>query len=266
MPADLPPLTVLNSAAWTSWLAKNSPKSTGVWLTLAKKGITSPTSLTYSEALDEALCHGWIDGQRKSHDERTFTQRFTPRTTKSGWSKRNIGIVERLEKEGRMKDGGVAAVKAAKADGRWERAYDGSSTAVADPEFLRALEGNDVAKGFYEGLSSQNRFAIYLRLLQLKTELGRKRKILEFVRMLENGETIYPQKEQKVQGGGKGKAGKTKRVASESGDETAPLVQKRAKKGETEASKVEVAAEVEVEEKVELPPRRQGLRQRKEKT
>ncbi|KAK6502210.1 hypothetical protein TWF506_002798 [Arthrobotrys conoides] len=258
-PADVLPLTVLNAAAWTSWLTKNAPKSGGVWLTLAKKGVTSPTSLTYPEALDEALCHGWIDGQRKSCDEKTFSQRFTPRTVKSGWSKRNVGIIERLEKEGRMKAGGVAAVVAAKADGRWERAYAGSASAVADPAFLEALEGNETAKRFYEGLSSQNRFAIYLRLLQLKTEAGRKRKIQEFVVMLENGETIYPQKViedgQKEQGKGKGK-GKAKRIAtSESGDETTPLVQKRAKKGKAEASKV-------VEEKVE--PRRQGLRQRKE--
>ncbi|KAF3199508.1 hypothetical protein TWF679_001349 [Orbilia oligospora] len=272
---DVSPLTVLNATAWTSWLAKNAQKSSGVWLTLAKKGVTSPTSLTYSEALEEALCYGWIDGQRKSCDEKTFAQRFTPRTGKSGWSKRNVGIVEKLEREGRMKAGGVAAVVAAKADGRWERAYAGSATAVADPAFLEALEGNEVAKRAYEGLSSQNRFAIYWRLLQLKTEAGRTRKIREFVVMLENGGTIYPQNSrvveeedkdkdmdrQKEQGEGKGKA---KRIAtSESGDETTPSVQKRAKKGKAEASKVEVGTKV-VEEKVE-PRRRQGLRQRKEK-
>ncbi|KAF3183136.1 hypothetical protein TWF225_006288 [Orbilia oligospora] len=244
---DVSPLTVLNATAWTSWLAKNAQKSSGVWLTLAKKGVTSPTSLTYSEALDEALCYGWIDGQRKSCDEKTFAQRFTPRTGKSGWSKRNVGIVERLEREGRMKAGGVAAVVAAKADGRWERAYAGSATAVADPAFLEALEGNE-----------------------LKTEAGRTRKIQEFVVMLENGGTIYPQNSKVMeedkdgreeQGKGKGKA---KRIAtSESGDETTPSVQKRAKKGKAEASKVEVGTKV-VEEKVE-PRRRQGLRQRKEK-
>ncbi|RVD90085.1 uncharacterized protein DFL_001063 [Arthrobotrys flagrans] len=263
MPPDVSPLTVLNAAAWTSWLAKNALTSPGIWLTLAKKGTTSPTSLTYPEALDEALCHGWIDGQRKSLDDRTFSQRFTPRSVKSIWSKRNVGIVERLEREGRMKAGGVAAVAAAKADGRWEKAYSGSSGAAVDLGFLEALEGNEVAKRAYEGLNSQNRYAIYMRLLQLKTEAGRKKRIRELVVMLENGETIYPQNSKVTEGGrkkerGKGEAGKAKRAASESGDETAPSVQKRAKKGKAEASKVEV-----VEEKVE-PPRRQGLRQRKE--
>ncbi|KAK6522017.1 hypothetical protein TWF281_002587 [Arthrobotrys megalospora] len=256
--ADVAPLTVLNAAAWTSWLAKNASTSAGVWLTLAKKGVTSPTSLTYPEALDEALCHGWIDGQRKGADDKTFSQRFTPRRAKSIWSKRNVGIIERLESEGRMKPAGLAAVAAAKADGRWENAYAGSSSAVVHPEFLEALEGSEVAKKFYEGLNSQNRFAIYARLHQLKTEAGRRKKIQEFMVMLENGETIHPQKSIGEKKQGKVKA---KRIASESEDETAPSVQKRARKGKSETTKDVVVTKVE--EKVE--PRRQGLRQRKAK-
>lgn len=209
MPADVAPLTVLNAAAWTSWLAKNASTSAGVWLTLAKKGVTSPTSLTYPEALDEALCHGWIDGQRRSADDRTFSQRFTPRGVKSSWSKRNVGIIGRLESEGRMKAAGLAAVAAAKADGRWEKAYAGPASAVAHPEFLEALEGNDAAKRFYEKLSSQNRYAIYIRLQQLKTDAGRRKRIQDFLVMLENGETIHPQKTTKDGGEerGRGKAG-----------------------------------------------------------
>ncbi|KAK6341855.1 hypothetical protein TWF730_001342 [Orbilia blumenaviensis] len=271
MPPDVSPLTVLNATAWTSWLTKNALTSAGVWLTLAKKGVTSPTSLTYPEALDEALCHGWIDGQRKGGDDKTFSQRFTPRTAKSGWSKRNVGFIERLEGEGRMKPSGLAAVAAAKADGRWEKAYAGSASMVPDPLFLEALEGNDAAKRFYEGLSSQNRFAIYLRLQQLKTEAGKMKKIQEFVVMLENGETIYPQKAATAKGGEKGQGKvKVKRAASESGDETAPSVQKRAKKGKLAEANTKVKVMTKAEEgegakKKTVEPRRQGLRQRKEK-
>ncbi|KAK6496443.1 hypothetical protein TWF481_002461 [Arthrobotrys musiformis] len=262
-----PTLTLPNLASWTLWLTQNAIKPSaagGVWLTLAKKGTTTPTSLSYSDALDEALCHGWIDGQRKSLDSLTFSQRFTPRAKKSVWSKRNVEIISRLEGDGRMKASGIDAVNAAKADGRWDAAYAGPATAViTDPEFLKALEGSEGAKRAFEGLNSQNRFAIYIRLLGVKTEEGRKRKVKEIVEMLEGGETYHPQKSAgkkkartaKDEDGEEGKGKKAKRAASESGDETAPSVQKRKKKEKTEASKV-----VEV-----APPRRQGLRQRKEK-
>lgn len=114
MPAELPILLVPTAVAWSKWLVKSADTSTGVWLTLAKKGVTDPTSLTYAQALDEALCHGWIDGQAKSCDEKTFYHRFTPRTKTSTWSKRNVGYIERLEKEGRMRERGRAEVEKAK--------------------------------------------------------------------------------------------------------------------------------------------------------
>ncbi len=112
-----PELLVVDALAWRAWLGEHHEESTGVWLSLAKKGITEPTSLTYDQALEEALCHGWIDGQVRRLDERLFRQRFTPRRARSSWSKRNVGIVERLTSEGRMQPAGMAAVERAKADG-----------------------------------------------------------------------------------------------------------------------------------------------------
>src|SRR5438128_2478622 len=117
MPAELPILTVSDAAAWANWLVRSAATSKGVWLTLSKKGNTVPTSLTYAQALDEALCYGWIDGQARGGDERTYAQRFTPRTTKSLWSRRNVDHITRLEKEGRVTALGRASIDAAKADG-----------------------------------------------------------------------------------------------------------------------------------------------------
>ncbi|HKP16966.1 MAG TPA: hypothetical protein VJT84_00715 [Gaiellaceae bacterium] len=118
MPVELPELTVPDAAAWRAWLADHHTDP-GVWLVLAKKGTTTPTSLTFDQALDEALCHGWIDGQNRGRDQATYWQRFTPRRPKSTWSKRNIELVERLIAEGRMHPAGAAAIASAKADGRW---------------------------------------------------------------------------------------------------------------------------------------------------
>lgn len=115
MPVELPILLLPTAAAWSAWLTKSASSSPGIWLTLAKKGITEPTSLTYAAALDEALCHGWIDGQAKSCDERTYYHRFTPRTKTSVWSRRNVGFIERLEGEGRMRERGREEVERAKA-------------------------------------------------------------------------------------------------------------------------------------------------------
>ena len=195
MPASLPVLTVAHAAAWSAWLRQNAKDSVGVWLTLAKKGTTSPTSLTYPQALDESLCYGWIDGQKRKLDDKTFAQRFTPRTAKSSWSQINVGHVARLEKEGRMTALGRKVVTAAKADGRWDAAYAGQATAEAPPDFLAAVAAVPTAQAMWEALTRQNRFAIYIRLTSLKTQSGRDQKIAAFVEMLARGEMPHMQKQ-----------------------------------------------------------------------
>ncbi|KAI0449128.1 hypothetical protein F5B21DRAFT_495345 [Xylaria acuta] len=195
MPADLPVLTIADAAAWANWLVRSAGASKGVWLTLAKKGNTVPTSLTYAQALDEALCQGWIDGQARGGDERTYSQRFTPRTAKSLWSARNVKHIARLEKEGRVTALGRAAVDAAKADGRWDAAYAGQSTAEPPPEFLAAVAAVPEAQAMWDCLTRSNRFAIYFRLNALKTQAGKTKRIAAFVEMLARGESLYPQKQ-----------------------------------------------------------------------
>ncbi|KAI0430043.1 hypothetical protein F5Y09DRAFT_308636 [Xylaria sp. FL1042] len=195
MPVDLPVLTIADAAVWSNWLVRNATTSKGVWLTLAKKGNTTPTSLTYAQALDEALCQGWIDGQARGGDERSYSQRFTPRTANSLWSRRNVDNVARLEKEGRITALGRAAIDAAKADGRWDAAYAGQSTAEPPPEFLAAVAAVPAAQAMWDGLNRSNRFAIYFRLNALKTQAGKERRIAAFVEMLARGESLLPQKQ-----------------------------------------------------------------------
>ncbi|OTA55429.1 hypothetical protein K449DRAFT_388104 [Hypoxylon sp. EC38] len=199
MSVELPVLIVRNAADWSNWLSRNSGTSKGVWLTLAKKGGTLLTSLTYAQALDEALCHGWIDGQARKGDgdgaNTSYAQRFTPRAARSSWSKRNIENVARLEKANRMTEAGRRAVNAAKADGRWENAYAGQTTAELPPEFIAAVAAVPAAQITYDSLTRQNRFAIYYRLNALKTKAGRERRIAALVDMLARGETPYPQKQ-----------------------------------------------------------------------
>ncbi|KAI8628072.1 hypothetical protein F5Y19DRAFT_152105 [Xylariaceae sp. FL1651] len=196
MPIELPVLTVSDAAAWSDWLGRSAATSKGVWLTLAKKGTISPTSLTYGQALDEALCQGWIDGQARGGDEHTYAQRFTPRAPKSLWSRRNVDHIARLEQEGRVTALGRAAVAAAKADGRWDAAYAGQATAEPPPEFLVAVAAVPKAQAMWDVLTRQNRFAIYFRLNALKTPAGREKRIAAFVDMLARGETLHPQKQQ----------------------------------------------------------------------
>ncbi|KAI0818443.1 hypothetical protein GGR55DRAFT_625076 [Xylaria sp. FL0064] len=200
MPVELPVLTIADAATWANWLVRNATTSIGVWLTLAKKGNTHPTSLTYAQALDEALCQGWIDGQVRGGDERTYSQRFTPRTPKSLWSRRNIANVARLEQEGRLTALGRAAIDTAKADGRWDAAYAGQSTAEVPPEFLAAVAVVPAAQDMWDGLNKSNRFAIYFRLNALKTQAGRERRIRGFVEMLARGESLVPQKQKQRSG------------------------------------------------------------------
>jgi uncharacterized protein YdeI (YjbR/CyaY-like superfamily) len=194
MAAELPELLVADVAAWRAWLAEHHAGADGVWLVLAKQGTTRPTSLTYDEALDEALCQGWIDGQLRRRDETTYHQRFTPRRARSAWSRRNVGIVERLTAEGRMRQAGVVAVEAAKADGRWDVAYAGRADMEVPADLIAALDAEPAARAMFESLNSQNRFAVLYRLGTAKRAETRARRVEQFVAMLARGETIYPQK------------------------------------------------------------------------
>ena len=162
---------------------------------MAKKGTTDPTNLIQSQAVEEALCYGWIDSQGKSGGEKIVYQRFTPRTAKSIWSQRNIDNVARLDSEGRMTSRGWDEVEKAKADGRGERAYAGPATIEAPKDFLEAVAKIPGAQAMWENLTSQNRFAMCFRLLNLKTDTGRQKRIAAYVDMLAGGQTIYPQKE-----------------------------------------------------------------------
>ena len=194
MTVELPELVVRDATAWRRWLGKHHAQPEGVWLVLAKKGTTKPTSLTYDKALDEALCHGWIDGQVGRRDDGTYRQRFTPRRRRSAWSKRNTDKAERLLAEGRMHPAGIAEMERAKADGRWDAAYGGSAEIEVPPELAAALAANPKAQAMFEALSSRNRYAILYRLRTAKRADTRTRRVDQFVAMLARGQTIYPQK------------------------------------------------------------------------
>ncbi|HEX3732587.1 MAG TPA: YdeI/OmpD-associated family protein [Mycobacteriales bacterium] len=191
---ELPELTVADAERWRAWLERHHSIDAGVWLTLTKKGTTAPTSLTYDQALEEALCFGWIDGQARSLDDAVYLQRFTPRRARSPWSKRNVGIVERLGSEGRMRPAGVAEVERAKGDGRWEAAYAGSASVEVPADLAAALEVQPRAQAMFEILTSQNRYAVLYRIGSAKRPDTRARRIEQFVAMLARGETVYPQK------------------------------------------------------------------------
>jgi uncharacterized protein YdeI (YjbR/CyaY-like superfamily) len=191
---ELPELTVAGAAAWREWLAGNHSEATGVWLVLAKKGTTEPTSLSYDEALEEALCHGWIDGQVRRRDERTYRQRFTPRRARSAWSKRNVAIAQRLAAAGRMHAAGLAEVERAQADGRWDAAYAGQASIEMPADLARALDAEPAASAMFATLTSQNRYAILYRIETAKRADTRARRIEQYVAMLTRGETLHPQR------------------------------------------------------------------------
>ena len=194
LPADLPELTVADVAAFRTWLGRHHADPAGVWVVLAKKGTTEPTSLTYDQAVEEALCHGWIDGQRRSRDERVFIQRFTPRRSRSPWSERNVGIIDRLIADDRMHPAGMAEVARAKDDGRWEAAYSGQAAITVPDDLAAALAAEPRAAAMFEILTSQNRYSVLLRIDQAKRADTRSRRVEQFVAMLARGETIHPQK------------------------------------------------------------------------
>ena len=190
---DLEELLVPDAATWRAWLEEHHADSPGVWLVLTKKGGTV-TALNRAAALDDALCFGWIDGQARSRDAETSYQRMTPRTARSRWSQVNVGLVARLEDEGRMAPAGRAACDAAKADGRWEAAYAPPSTAVVPEDLAAAIAANPAAQAMFDVLTSANRFALIHRLGAVKRAETRERKIVQFVEMLARHETIHPQK------------------------------------------------------------------------
>ncbi|WP_405062995.1 YdeI/OmpD-associated family protein [Kribbella sp. NBC_01505] len=187
-------LILADTAAWHEWLGENHQTSDGVWLVLAKKDVTTPTSLVVSDALDEALCHGWIDGQRKTRDDTTYLQRYTPRRSRSTWSQRNVEYVDRLDKAGRMQPAGWAEVDRAKADGRWDNAYSGSANLEIPADLAAAIAAVPSAQAMFEILTSANRFAVVHRVNGAKRADTRTRRIAQFVDQLSRGETIYPQK------------------------------------------------------------------------
>jgi uncharacterized protein YdeI (YjbR/CyaY-like superfamily) len=187
-------LIVRDGAAWRAWLGKHHAEPEGVWLVLAKKGTVDPTSLSYDDALEEALCHGWIDGQARRRDETTYKQRFTPRRKRSPWSKRNVGIAERLVAEGRMHPAGHAEIERAKSDGRWDAAYAGPATIEVPEDLAAALAAEPKAQEMFDRLTSQNRYAVLYRVTTAKRAETRRRRIDGFVAMLARGETPYPQK------------------------------------------------------------------------
>ncbi len=194
MAPELPELTVTDRRAWRAWLGRHHDDPTGVWLVLAKKGTTRPTSLNYDQALEEALCHGWIDGQVGRRDDATYRQRFTPRRARSPWSKRNVGIAERLVEAGRMRPSGLAEVERAKADGRWEAAYAGQAAMAVPPDLQAALARNPRARAMFDRLTSQNRYAVLYRIGNAKRADTRARRIEQYVAMLARGETLHPQR------------------------------------------------------------------------
>ncbi len=178
-------------AAWGAWLKKNHASLPGVWLRLTKKS-AGRGHIEYGEVLDVALGHGWIDGQRRSCDERTFLQRFTPRTPRSIWSTINRDRAMMLMKAGRMHPSGLAEIERARRDGPWKAAYDSFSTARVPPDLAAALKANSRAAAAFAGLDSRNRYAILFRTQTAKRPETRARRIEQFVAMLARGERIYP--------------------------------------------------------------------------
>ncbi len=189
---DIEPFVVADTAAWRAWLDEHEDDSDGVWLALAKKGTTGPTTLTYAQALDEALCSGWIDGQKRSNDAATFLQRFTPRRKASLWSERNIGLVASLVEQGRMRERGQAEIDRAKTDGRWDRAYAGSATATVPDDLTAALDAAPAAAALFAELDATNRYAVLHRVMTAPNPATRAARLAKLVATLDRGETPYP--------------------------------------------------------------------------
>jgi uncharacterized protein YdeI (YjbR/CyaY-like superfamily) len=186
----LPQITFASDADWEAWLEDNHATSDGVWIKMGKKG-AGVDSVRYPEVLDSALCFGWIDGRREALDYRYFLQRFTPRRPRSKWSRINREKVEQLTADGRMRPAGLVQVEQAKADGRWDAAYEGQRRITVPDDLQHELDARPAAAAFFSELSSQNRYAILYRLQNAKKPETRARNLAKFVAMLEAGETIH---------------------------------------------------------------------------
>jgi len=182
----------VDAEAFYAWLGQNHDRQPEVWIKIHKVGSGLP-SINAKQAIEVVLCWGWIDGVRKGFDDKSFLQRYTPRGKKSIWSQINVDNVARLIADGRMTEHGLREVEAAKADGRWDRAYGSGQDMKISEDFQAAIDASPKAKAMLATLSAQNRFALAFRVHNLKTEAGRQKKIADFVAMLERGETIYPQ-------------------------------------------------------------------------
>jgi uncharacterized protein YdeI (YjbR/CyaY-like superfamily) len=197
----MPPVTVdpervrefIDADTFDRWLSRHHDSETEVWIKIHKVSSGLP-SITPVQAIDVVLCWGWIDAIRKGFDDRSFLQRYTPRGRKSIWSEINVNNVARLIGEGRMTEHGLRHVEAAKADGRWDRAYQSGKAMKIPDDLQAAIDTSPQARAMLAMLSEQNRFAIAFRTHNMKTEAGRRKKIADFVAMLERGETVYPQK------------------------------------------------------------------------
>lgn len=187
---DLPTVLFAGPPEFEAWLEENHASSQGLWLKIAKKGAPKP-SVTYAEALELALCFGWIDSQKRGFDETHFLQRFTPRRPRGRWSRINRKKAEALIAAEKMRPTGLVEVEAARADGRWEAAYEGQRTAQVPEDLRRELDANPAARDFFAGLDSANRYAIVYRLNDAKKPETRERRLRRFVAMLERGERIH---------------------------------------------------------------------------
>lgn len=185
---EIVPFTVADRDVWHDWLVEHEGISDGVWLRLAKKGTTAPTSLTRQEALEEALCGGWIDGQARSLDAETYLQRFTPRRPRSMWSRRNVELIARLTEQGRMRERGHMEVERARADGRWDRAYPGPATAEAPEELLVALRKVPAAQAAFDRLSRSEWFSALHPILTAPNPGTRDRRIATLIDRLSRPE------------------------------------------------------------------------------
>ena len=192
MPSDpLPVMSFESTDAWDAWLAAHHADSPGLWLKIAKKGAAGRT-ISYSEALDVALCHGWIDGQKGRYDDDYWLQRFTPRKPSSKWSKINTERVAALTASGRMRPAGLREVERAQADGRWEQAYESQSRVTVPEDLARALAANERASAFFATLDSANRYAILYRIGAAKKPETRAKRIDTYVAMLSEHKKIHP--------------------------------------------------------------------------
>jgi uncharacterized protein YdeI (YjbR/CyaY-like superfamily) len=182
-----------DAAEFASWLETNHAVSPGIWLKISKKGVRDPErmTVTYAEAVELALCYGWIDGQRRGLDGEYFLQGFSPRRARSIWSKRNVEAATGLIERGLMRPAGQAEIDRAKADGRWAAAYEGQAKAEIPADFLAELAKNPAAEAFFATLNSQNRYAVCFRLATAKTEQTRARRIAKFVAMFAEGKPLH---------------------------------------------------------------------------